>query len=267
MKSKSVKYNVTPLEVGAVYEPPLRILRRLRAGFTLIEILVASTIIVTIVSMVYGSYFATAKSADVYQARMVTSGQTRKVLDQMARQIRCSYIGEAIEDTYLAGTGSSTNTIRKGPVIYFSYEPDAPGSGTLRLVTTNKLFCDDEYANGLVDIAYKYDKNLGTLYLSQRSFVGIPQEQLEDRNWRPLLENVESVELDFFDGRQWLPEWDFERKKQLPLAVKIGITSKDENNRQCRYGTIAYVDCSAVRRPQADSGQGREALSKASVGK
>ena len=259
MKSKSVKYNVTPLEVGAVFEPPLRIRRRLRAGFTLIEILVASTIIVTIVSMVYGSYFATAKSADACKARMATSGQTRKVLDQMARQIRCSYIGEAIEDTYLAGTGSSTNTIRKSPVIYFSYEPDAPGSGTLRLVTTNKLFCDDEYANGLVDIAYKYDKNLGTLYLSQRSFVGIPQEQLEDRNWRPLLENVESVELDFFDGRQWLPEWDFERKKKLPLAVKIGITCEDENYRQCRYGTIAYVDCS--------SGQGRKALSKASVGK
>ncbi|MHC4244281.1 MAG: PulJ/GspJ family protein, partial [Planctomycetota bacterium] len=109
MKSKSVKYNVTPLEVGAVYGLPLRIRRRLRAGFTLIEILVAVTIIVTIVSMVYGSYFATAKSTDAYQARMTTSGQTRKVLDRMARQIRCSYIGEAIEDKDLAGTKSGTN--------------------------------------------------------------------------------------------------------------------------------------------------------------
>jgi prepilin-type N-terminal cleavage/methylation domain-containing protein len=258
VKSKSVKYNVTPLEVGAVYGLPLRIRRRLRAGFTLIEILVAVTIIVTIVSMVYGSYFATAKSTDAYQARMTTSGQTRKVLDRMARQIRCSYIGEAIEDKDLAGTKSGTNTIRKSPVIYFSYEPDAPGSGTLHLVTTNKLFCDDGYVNGLVDIAYKFDKNSGTLYLSQRRFVGTPREHLEDRNWRPLLVNVESVELDFFDGRQWCPIWDFELKKKLPVAVKIGINCEDENSRQCHYATIAYVGCSG--------NQDREALSETSVG-
>jgi len=260
VKSKSVKYKVTPLEVGAVYETPLQIRRRLRAGFTLIEILLAVTIIVSIVSMVYGSYFATAKSADVYKARMALSGRTRKVLDQMARQIRCSYIGEAIEDTELAGTDSGrTNKIRKSPVIYFSYEPDALGSGTLHLVTTNKLFCDDEYANGLFDVAYKFDKNSGSLSLSQRRFVGTPQEHLEDRNWRELLVNVESVELDFFDGRQWCRKWDFERKKKLPVAVKIGITSKDENYRQCHYSTIAYVGCS--------SNPGRESLSETLVGK
>jgi hypothetical protein len=177
----------------------------------------------------------------------------------MARQIRCSYIGEAIEDTDLAGTESGTNTIRKSPVIYFGYEPDAHRSGTLHLVTTNKLFCDDGYANGLVDIAYKFDKNIGTLYLSQRRFVAIPQEHLEDRNWRELLTNVESVELDFFDGRQWSCKWDFELKKKLPVAVKIGITCVDENSRQCHYGTIAYVDCS--------SNQPRETLSKILVSK
>ena len=260
MKSKSLKYNLTPLEVGAVYEPSLRIRRRLRAGFTLIEILVAVTIIVTIVSMVYGSYFATAKSADAYKARMTTSGQTRKVLRWMAQQIRCSYIGKMTEDTELAGTDSSrTNKIRESPIIYFSYEPDAHGSGILHLVTTHRLFCQDGYANGLFDVAYKFDKNSGSLSLSQRGFVGTSQEYLEDRNWRVLLANVESLELDFFDGRQRLPEWDFQRKKKLPVAVKIAITSKDENYRQCRYSTIAYVGCS--------DNPGREILSETLVGK
>ena len=246
MKSKSVKYNVTPLAVGAVYEPPLRIRRRLRAGFTLIEILVAMTIIATIASMVYGSYFATAKSTDAYKARMAASGQAQKVLRWMTQQIRCSYVGKMAqeEETESAGTDSSrTSKIKKSPVVYFSYEPDTPGSGILHLVTTHMLFCEDGYASGLVDIAYKFDKNSGTLSLSQRSFVGTTEKYLEDRNWRPLLENVESVELDFFDGRQWLQEWDFELKKKIPAAVKIGITSKDENDRQCHYGTIAYVGC------------------------
>jgi len=250
VKSKSVKYNVMPLAVVAVYEPPLRIRRRLRAGFTLIEILVSVTIIATIVSMVYGSYFATAKSAEVYKARMTTSGQTQKVLRWMTQP----------EETELAGTDSSrTSKIKKSPIIYFSYEPDSLGSGILHLVTTNKLFCEEGYANGLVDVAYKFNKNSGTLSLSQRRFVGTTEKYLEDRNWRELLVNVESVEWDFFDGRQWLQEWDFERKKKLPAAVKIDITSKDENDRKCHYGTIAYVDSS--------SNPDREILSETLVGK
>ena len=60
-------------------------------GFTLLEALVAMAIVVSIVSMVYGSYFATSKSADVYKARMTTSESAGGVLQQMARQIRCSY--------------------------------------------------------------------------------------------------------------------------------------------------------------------------------
>jgi prepilin-type N-terminal cleavage/methylation domain-containing protein len=251
VKSKSCKYDFVLFEAGKVYKQIPLFRSRPPTGFTLIEILVAVTIIATIVSMVYGSYFATAKSADLYKTRMTMFGRTRKVLCRMARQIRCSYIGKATEDTDLTGTDSSqTNKINKRPVIYFSYKPDAPGSGTLHLVTTHKLFCEDGYANGLFDIAYKFDKNIGMLYLSQRRFAGTPENNIEDRNWRPLLTNVESLELDFFDGRQWWRKWDFEEKRKLPIAVKIGITCEDENSRQCHYGTIAYVDCSGSQGPK-----------------
>ncbi|MHC4632893.1 MAG: PulJ/GspJ family protein, partial [Planctomycetota bacterium] len=75
-----------------------------KRGFTLVEILVAMAIIVTIVSMVYGSYFATSKSAETCKAKMALSQQVRKVLQQMARQIRCSYADKAEELTDVAGT-------------------------------------------------------------------------------------------------------------------------------------------------------------------
>jgi hypothetical protein len=229
--------------------------------------MVAVTIIATIVSMVYGSYFATAKSADLYKTRMSMSGRTRKVLCWMARQIRCSYIGKSDKDTDLAKTDSAeTNTVRKSPVIYFNYEPDACGTGfqpvktrpgwpchggILYLVTTHKLFCEDGYANGLFDVAYKFEKNIRALYLSQRRFAGTHENRIEDRNWRPILTNVESFELGFFDGQQWCGKWDFAQKRKLPLAVKIGITCEDKNYRQCHYGTVAYLDCSGNKGPKA----------------
>jgi prepilin-type N-terminal cleavage/methylation domain-containing protein len=260
VKSISCKYGFILLQTERINKASLKFRCGAMRGFTLIEILVAVTIIATIVSMVYGSYFATAKSADVYKARMTMSKQTRRVLGQMARQIRCAYIGEVIEDKESAVKDShSTNTISRSPVIYFSYKPDAPGCWILHLVTTNRLFCSDGYENGLFDIAYKFDKEIGTLYLSQRRFVETSENDIEDRNWRPLLTSVKSVELDFFDGREWFHKWDFEQKKKLPVAVKIGITCEDENSRQCHYGTVAYVNCSAKQSPKT--------LSVASVNK
>jgi len=258
VRSKSGKHNFTPLEVVAVREPPLRLQRKPLTGFTLVEILVAAAIIVTIVSMVYGSYFATAKSTDVYKVRMTLSGQTRKVLGQMSRQIRCSYIGKTVEDTDSAGTFSrGERKITEKPIIYFNCEPDAPGGEILHLVTTNGLFCQEGQADGLFDVTYKFDKNSGTLSLSQIRFIGTPERLIEERNWRPLLRNVECIELEFFDGQQWLSKWDFKQKRKLPYAVRIGITSKDKNYRQCHYGTIAHVGCSGS--------QGRGALSETLV--
>ncbi len=255
MIAKSCKCDLITLEKGKVPASILRFRARPLSGFTLIEVLVAVTIIVTIVSMVYGSYFATAKSADVYKTRMTLSAQTRKVIDWMIRQIRCSYIGKENEKKNWADARSErTNIISKNPVIYFSYKSDTPGSGILRFVTTHKLFCEEGHASGLFDVAYKFNRNISTLYLSQSRFTGTSEKYPEDRNWRPILTNVESIELEFFDGQKWCGEWDFKQKLKLPFAVKIGITCRDENHRQCRYGTVANINCSRNYKPETISG-------------
>jgi hypothetical protein len=49
--------------------------------------------------------------------------------------------------------------------------------------------------------------------------------------------------LAFFDGQQWLKNWNFNDKKRLPYAVKLDITCEDENHRQYHYGTIVDVYC------------------------
>lgn len=253
MRSKSGKYDFTPLEEI----PPGRFVQvrgGFLKGFTLVEILVAVAIIVTIFSMVYGSYFATAKSTNIYKTRMTLSGQARKVLGQLARQIRCSYISKNEELANAADTISQgKREITEKPIMYFNYESAARTGKILHLVTTNRLFCPEIQADGLFDVIYKFDKNSGTLYLSQKRFVGKLERIIEKRNWRPLLTGIKSIELDFFDGRQWLPEWDFEQKKKLPVAVKISINCEDENYRQCHYGTVAYVVCSGNKGQKTSS--------------
>lgn len=188
-------------------------------GFTLIEILVAVAIIAVILSMVYGSYFATSKSTQIYKARIALFQQGRKVLGQMARQIRCSHAD------------------------YFNGDPDAQSGEILHLVTTNGIFVDQEPTDGLFKVIYKFDKSKGLLSLSQTRFVGTSEGLVKKREWQPIADNIDGIELTFFDGQKWLNKWEFKDKKKLPCAVKIEISSQDENYQRYHYGTIAHIYC------------------------
>ena len=214
-------------------------------GFSLVELLVAVALIAAILSMVYGSYFATSKSAQTCKARITVSQQGRKTLEQMARQIRCSYAGTVADrtETEPVEAGSKqTGMILEDSISYFNGNSVAPRGEILHLVTTNRLFGEKELADGLFAVTYKFDKRASILSLSQREFVGTAQKTGE-KNWRPIAEGVKSLELTFFDGKKWLRSWDFKDKKILPCAVRIEISYEDEDHRQYHYATVANVSC------------------------
>ena len=71
--------------------------RTRQRGFTLIEILVAVALISIVLSMVYGTYVTTTRSAQACKSRIVLCEQGRTTLEQIARHIRCSYAGSEPE--------------------------------------------------------------------------------------------------------------------------------------------------------------------------
>ena len=212
-------------------------------GFTLVEILVALAIIVTIVSMVYGSYFATSKSTQAYKSMINLSKEGRKVLEQMTRQIRCSYASKADKNTYQTSIPQQGKADPASEINYFKGNSDEPSGEILHLVTTNGFLVEQDPPNGLFEVTYKFDKNRGLLFSSQRRFASTTKSAAQKNKWQPIAEDIESLKLTFFDGQQWLDKWDFKDKRELPSAVKINITWEDENHRQYQYGTITYICC------------------------
>jgi len=223
-------------------------------GFTLVEILVAMAIIVTIVSMVYGSYFATSKSTQAYKSKMTLSQQGRKVLGQMARQIRCSYANKAEKDTHQVSIPQQGNTDPASAINYFNGNSDEPSGEILHLVTTNGLSVGLAPSDGLFEVTYKLDKSRGLLFSSQRRFAATTKSAVQKKKWQQIAEDIESLKLAFFDGQKWLDKWDFKDKRELPCAVKINITWEDENRRQYQYGTIAYICCRKNQGKETRSG-------------
>jgi prepilin-type N-terminal cleavage/methylation domain-containing protein len=215
-----------------------------KKGFTLVEILVAVAIIAAIVSMVYGSYFATSKSAQACRTRIALSQQGRDLLAQMVRQIRCCYVGSVKVDNYTDRKVSQQIETRPENITgYFLGNSGETGGEILHLVTTSSMSDGEAAKDGLFEVIYKFDNNNNTLFLSNERLLGTPQNVAEIRSWHLLAENITGIELAFSDGRQWLQNWDFREKGKLPLAVKIDITCEDENHRQYHDDTIAYIFC------------------------
>jgi len=227
-------------------------------AFTLLELLVAVTMIVAILSMVYGSYFATSRSAQACEAKIVLSRNARNVLEQIARQIRCAYAPALLDATGAAWV--SIPPVKKSPdegklnsraekligentAYYFYADQQDPSGEILHLVTTHPLLWQADSANGLFNVTYKLDKIRGLICFSQERFIGIPQRFAQERGWQTLLANIGSIELAFFDGQQWLHQWDYEEKRELPHAVDIKISCADQNGRRCCYRTIVRVCC------------------------
>ena len=232
-----------------------------RPGFTLLEILIAVAIIALIVSMVYGSYFATAESAEAYDTAIELSGQARQALAQMARQIRCAYIPPLqirnsrfeIRDLSRAKSRDSGSEARQSMAEnapddvgwalahQFSGAVNGPSGEVLRLVTTDGSCAGPQLSNGLFEVIYTFDKSRGLLSFSQQRFIERLDGGIAPTKAEAVLTGVERFELRFYDGQSWVNTWDFKDKCRPPLAVKIDITCQDKNYRRCRYATVAYV--------------------------
>ena len=219
-----------------------------KTGFTLIEILVAMAIVVTIVSMVYGSYFAAARSAETCKLKMTSSQEARAALKQISRAIRCAYapvIGES-PDTPWGSRERQKTTVEA--IDYFEGDNDAPTGRILHLVTTARI----GPADGLFDVAYMFDPAVATLFAARSRFIQTERDRRQNgyRDWLPLVENVERIELRFFDGSDWLSKWDSQHRRQLPAAVRIRMSCRDENGRLSDYGTVVDICCRTSRGSQ-----------------
>ena len=62
-------------------------------------------------------------------------------------------------------------------------------------------------------------------------------------DWKPIVKDIEYLDLEFFDGRKWQRRWDDEDEKKLPSAVKMEIGCRDKDNRQYTYSTVAQISC------------------------
>ena len=185
-------------------------LNKISKGFTLIEILIAITLLGIMMVLLFGSLRIGAKNWDAGEEKIVETSQITIVQNFLR--------------TYLASAIPADDFNEDEPVFSFVGSGDSiqfastlPPYGVRKGQHLFKLFLKDE-------------GDTTSLNVSVQTFYPLEEEEVKDDI--VLLENIEKLEINYFgpdefgEGTQWDTKW--EEKRVLPRLIQIDIQLKDK---------------------------------------
>ena len=186
-----------------------------RTGFTLVEVLVASTIGVFIAMVSVGALRAIMASAEMVDSNINAAAEVRFAANMISRDLQNLYNDGNIENTKFIGTVEPLEQDN-----YTSY---------LIFYTTGRTKARIDQPEGdLYEVEY-YLMQEGETSLLMRRLWPNPHEELEPGGILTIIaEDIAAFEVQYFDGEEWFEEWP-EEMQALPDLVSISIAAKQPN--------------------------------------
>jgi len=187
-------------------------------GFTLLEILVATSILSIVLAILYGVFSQTLSSKRIAEDRAALSRTARVVLLRMGEDIQASF-PFAPGDARFVGTTRRTSTFPQGSLSFTSF--------------VNAQLTDVGREGDWSEIVYDLvpDPSAPTLWqLVRRVYFGSDsvrdvQRGEQEAQVSPLLSRVKGLRFRFFDGHTWSENWGGDRTKaRVPQAVEVELT-------------------------------------------
>jgi general secretion pathway protein J len=210
-----------------------------QGGFTLIEVLLSSAIIASMMTLIWGSFSISArgkKRAEVIADRYY---QVRQALGRMAREISMAYLskndqpGRVWPRTFFASEHNS-----KGDMLMFSY------LGHVRL-RENAKECDSAVIRYFVEPDVNDRSQLNLMRAETRR---LGEERPDEAGTvNVLLEDIDEIHFEFFDeqANEWREVWNTRaadgQPDRLPTKIRITVVLKDEHDRPMTITTATRI--------------------------
>ena len=203
-------------------------IRKKRYAFTLLEILIAMSIILLILAAIYGSYRAMSESISRCRPRSILEQQANLFLLKLTRELRCSYI-------------STQNSTDEEPPLSFTGKKVSAGETFLQFVTSSYTSATNKNIGGPAIISYKLDSRGKVLLQNVRKYTEIAENDDEDYQWSPALSNVKSISCEFLKDGKWQQDWSANENGILPQAVKISLVLENDET-----GLVSFESCVSI---------------------
>jgi len=183
-----------------------------KTGFTLIEVMVASTIGAFIMLVAVGALKAITSSAEIMDGNINISAEVRFASNILKRDLVNFYRDENIENTKLIGTTG---------------ESGQEGISYLIFYTVNRAKARADQPEGdIYEVEYYLMKDDEKSLLMRRLWPN-PNEEDEEPGGilAAIAEDIDIFQVRYFDGEEWSTEWP-EEMEVLPQLIEVNIVSK-----------------------------------------
>ena len=191
------------------------------AGFTLLELLIAITLVAMMAVGVWAIFNISVRSWSRGIEAIDANQRHRSVLDMTRKQIASAYPAYPNTDAQSAEPAS----------IIFSGTENA-----IRFVSMTSLQYFESPGLTLVSYEMAQDSD-GTLSLIEKEtrFTG-QDDSLNDAKSIPIFSNLQTCTFEYYDSgttedpARWVSEWDGSASSKLPAAIRMTMISRDSQN-------------------------------------
>lgn len=201
---------------------------RRRRGFTLLEVLLTTALMAGLLSAVVSVYAHAMRLRDRTAERAEAAGLELRALNRLRRDLRNAAVGEGRMIGLLQGADDA-----------------AAGGypGWLTFTTTTGRLLDDELGADVQTVAYFVEAGVrddtnpraetdtepgGVLVRTVERNLLAPEGTVVDLPSQPLLDGVSAMTVGFYDGDQWLDQWDSTvTTGAVPIAVRVRLLREE----------------------------------------
>lgn len=187
-------------------------------GFTLLEVLLAITILSVIVAAVYGSFSTAGSSIERAEELRDRTDRARALISRLTNDITNACYVAGMNETFLVG--------RKA-------EGDLEGQrfDSIHLTTLTNWRRPDSKELELWEVGYFFQDrpsdNARVLLRREKRELSREVPPLEGGTDYELTDTVQGLLLRYADGSKWTDEWDTRKQGRLPKAVEVVLSFAD----------------------------------------
>jgi general secretion pathway protein J len=186
-----------------------------KRGFTLIETLIAISLSALLLTVVYWTYFSINRSIDI-----ASEGQealeTARILNDLLKQDLRGVI------------------FPKYPLVAKTTTTEGKSLGDISFVTTSHL---GPSPTGITKVGYSLVKDKDGLVILLRKETKNLTAELDQVDGAELTRIVSSMEFSFYNGTEWVGQWDSRITNSIPKQIKVNFEVTDAKGKPRTFTT------------------------------
>jgi len=195
-----------------------------RSGFTLIEILVALTILAIIIATVYGAFSGTVRIIRSGSLNWNTHQYGRLAIESIRRDLMGALPSQIKDEYYFQGIDNSDGN-----------DPN----DSIDFVTTSHIMADpggNKPESEVCEVGYSISEEHDGI-LVRRLDLTVDSKPFSGGWLKPISENIVGLNFQYYNGKEWLDQWDPEAELEedevqvtgLPMMIRVEVIVKDDN--------------------------------------